>query len=125
MGARVGRGELEAQVMDVLWAAPGPMTPAEVRDAVCTPRRQLAYNTVTTVLVRLWDKGMLHRRAEGRAFAYEPLIRRDEWAAQRMRELLEASGDHQSALQHFVASMSAQDASRLRKVLDGKKKRSR
>jgi predicted transcriptional regulator len=123
MAGRAARGELEARIMDVLWAADRPMTPAEVQDAVCTPRRRLAYNTVTTVLVRLWDKGMLERKPSGRGYDYEPSTARDEWAARRMRELLDASGDRQAALQCFVDAMSARDARDLRKVLDTRKPR--
>ena len=118
MGKRVARGELEAQIMDVLWDADAPMTPGAVQVAVTSPRRKLAYNTVTTVIVRLWEKGMLERGPEGRGFSYAPVVTRDEWAAQRMREVLDASGDRRSALLHFVEAMSAHDARALRGVLD-------
>ena len=120
---RLPRGELEAQIMDVIWDAPGPLTPQEVQASVSSPRRPLAYNTVTTVLVRLWDKGMLERTPVGRAFAYRPIASRDEWAAQRMREVLDTSGDPASALQHFVESISAREATELRKILEARKRR--
>ena len=120
---RLPRGELEAQVMDVLWNADGWMTPPEVHLAITTARRRLAYSTVTTILVRLWQKGMLERRAAGRAFEYRPVSSRDEWAAQRMQELLDSSGDRLQTLHHFAESMSAKEATQLRRVLDQRKKR--
>jgi predicted transcriptional regulator len=123
MVKRLPRGELEAQIMDVLWDALAALTPHEVQAAVSSPRRPLAYNTITTVLVRLWDKGMLERTAVGRGFAYQPIASREEWAAQRMREVLDASGDPESALQHFVESITVREASELRKVLDARKRR--
>lgn len=120
---RLPRGELEAQIMAVLWDAPGWMTPREVHREIATPRRPLAYNTVMTVLVRLWDKRMLERQTAGRAFAYRPISSRDEWAARRMQEVLEASGDPLLTLNHFVDSISAREAHQLRRVLDSRKKR--
>jgi predicted transcriptional regulator len=120
---RLPRGELEAQVMDLLWDAPGWMTPSEVHQEITTPRRPLAYTTVTTILVRLWAKGMLEREASGRAFSYRPVASRDEWAAQRMQEILEASGDRRVTLNHFVDSISAREISQLRRVLDARRKR--
>jgi predicted transcriptional regulator len=120
---RLPRGELEAQVMDVLWDAERWMTPRDVHLAITTPRRPLAYTTVMTILVRLWNKGMLERRNAGRAFEYQPVSSRDEWAAQRMHELLESSGDRLLTLNHFVESISAREATQLRRVLDDRKKR--
>ena len=120
---RLPRGELEAQIMDVLWDADDWMTPRDVHLAITTARRRLAYTTVTTILVRLWQKGMLGRRPAGRAFAYRPVSSRDEWAAQRMQELLDSSGDRLLTLHHFAASISPKEATQLRRVLDQRKKR--
>ena len=120
---RLPRGELEAQVMDALWDADGWMTPREVHAVITTPRRPLAYTTVMTILVRLWNKAMLEREASGRAFAYRPVATRDEWAAQRMHELLEASGDRSLTLSHFIDSISTREVTQLRRALDARKKR--
>ena len=65
--AKLGRGELEARVMDVLWEHGAAMTPRDVHEVITTSRRQLAYTTVMTILVRLWEKGMLEREPRGRA----------------------------------------------------------
>ena len=115
---RLPRGELEAQVMNVLWDAAAPMTPRDVHDAITTARLSLAYTTVNTILVRLWEKGMLDREPDGRAFAYRPVASREDWTARRIRELLEASGDSRAALQQFVRTMSAKEATTLRRYLD-------
>jgi BlaI family transcriptional regulator, penicillinase repressor len=120
---RLPRGELEAQVMEVLWDTDGWMKPSEVHTAITTARRPLAYTTVMTILVRLWNKGMLTRRPAGRAFEYQPVASRDEWAAQRMHEFLESSGDRSLTLNHFVDSISAREATQLRRVLDARRKR--
>lgn len=120
---RLPRGELEAQVMDVLWDADGWMTPRDVHLSIRTARRPLAYTTVMTILVRLWQKEMLDRRSAGRAFEYRPVSSRDEWVAQRMQDLLESSGDRLQTLHHFVSSISSKEATQLRRVLDERKKR--
>ena len=117
------RGELEAEVMDVLWDTDAWLTPRQVHSAVTTPRRPLAYTTIMTILVRLWNKEMLERRQAGRAFAYRPVASRDEWTAERMHELLESSGNRFLTLNHFADSISAREARELRRVLDARRKR--
>jgi predicted transcriptional regulator len=120
---RASRGELEAQVMDVLWDAEESLTPREVQTAINTRRRGLAYTTVMTILVRLWQKELLDREPRGRAFAYRPVATRDELAALRMQEILDKSGDRLLALNHFVDGMSRREASQLARVLDERKQR--
>lgn len=122
MAQRASRGELEAQVMDVLWDSQDALTPREVRDVVNTKRRSLAYTTVMTILVRLWEKGMLEREQRGRAYAYRPVSTRDEWAATRMEEILAASGDRLVTLNRFVERMSPREAGQLARLLQAPKK---
>jgi predicted transcriptional regulator len=121
--AKLGRGELEARVMNVLWDHDDPMTPREVHEAIITPRRPLAYTTVMTILVRLWEKRMLERQPRGRAYAYRPVSGRDEWAAERMHALLEQSADPAAALTHFVRAIDAREVAQLRRALDGRRRR--
>ncbi len=116
------RGELEARVMDVLWSEDEALTPREVHERVATARRPLAYTTVMTILVRLWEKGMLERETRGRAYAYRPVTGREEWAAQRMHELLEQTADPAAALTHFVRAIDGREAAQLRRALDGRRR---
>jgi len=121
--AKRGRGELEARVMDVLWSEDEALTPREVHRRIATARRPLAYTTVMTILVRLWEKGMLEREARGRAYAYHPVTGREEWAAQRMHDLLEQSADPGAALTHFVRAIDAREVAQLRRALDGRRRK--
>ena len=120
MPGRLGMGELERHVLDVLWAAGQPLSPRDVHTEL---RRDppLAYTTIMTILVRLWQKGVLHRERHGRAFTYVPLITRDEYTARRMRDALAASSDPVAALAHFVDGLDTDERSRLRRLL-GKKR---
>jgi predicted transcriptional regulator len=113
---RLGRGVLEAQVLDLVWAAAGPVTARELHDEL-SKGRKLAYTTVMTILVRLHKKGLLERRPAGRGFAYWPSISREERAALRMGEALTSAGDRALALTHFVDSLPADQVAELRKLL--------
>ena len=121
--AKLGRGELEARVMDVLWDHGAAMTPREVHDLITTSRRPLAYTTVMTILVRLWEKGLLERDPQGRAYAYRPVAGRDEWTAERMHEVLEQAADSGVALTHFVQAIDAREMAQLRRALEGRRRR--
>ncbi len=109
-------GELENQVLEILWSHGEPMTTREVHD-VLSERRKLAYTTPMTILVRLWEKGLLHREPRGRAFAYRPVLDRDESAANRMRQVLATAGDHSVALARFVESLPAKERIQLEEAL--------
>ena len=113
---RLGRGELEKQVLDVLWAAGGPVTPRQVHDQMGKSRK-LAYTTTMTILVRLYKKGLVEREPAGRAFAYRPRVSRDQRAAERMNDALTSAGDASLALTHFVESLPADQVHELRAAL--------
>lgn len=110
-------GQLEAAVMEILWDRGGWVTPGEVHDSLTTDR-PLAYNTVMTILVRLFDKGRLERQRDGRAYAYRPLQSREEYAAQRMERLLEDTKDRPAALARFVESLGPADRAQLRRLVN-------
>ena len=114
---KLPHGEMEALVMDVLWDGAEPLTPAAVRDRL-PPERPLAYTTVMTILTRLWEKGLVERDRMGRAFAYRPRQSREERAAERMGELLAATGDRSVALSQFVASLPDDQVAELRRLLE-------
>jgi predicted transcriptional regulator len=118
---RLGTGELEAQVMDVLWADGGRLTPAEVNSRLDSDR-ELAYTTVMTILVRLHDKGIVSRERRGRAWAYRPVLGREEHAAQRMNALLRDGGDQAISLARFVDNMTAKERAQLQHLLDARKR---
>jgi predicted transcriptional regulator len=114
-------GELESAVMDVVWDHGGFLTPGEVR-RVLAPRRRLAYTTVMTILVRLWQKGRLERQRDGRAFAYRAVETREEHTAARMRELLAGAGDRPKALNYFVEVLRPTERDQLRRMLRGRER---
>jgi len=119
-GSRRSSGELESEIMATLWASDQPLTPTAVRDALGA---ELAYNTVQTILVRLYDKGLVSRAPSGRGHAYSPTVRHADRAADQMHALLEHGPDHDAVLQRFVSSLSHADETALRRLL--RRRRSR
>lgn len=115
MTERRADGELENEVLGVLWAAGGALTPGEVNDEL---GGGLAYTTVMTVLTRLWQKGLLERSRRGRAYAYRALVSETELAAQRLNDALAAAPDRAEVLARFVGSLSRRDVAQLRRLLD-------
>ncbi len=107
-------GALEAEVMGVLWAAPGPVSPEQVRQQL---PGDLAYTTVMTILVRLVDKGAAIRRQQGRCYVYEPRLDQAGLTAQRMRSLLEEDRDQPGVLSRFVEGLDPSATATLRRAL--------
>ena len=107
-------GELEQQVLSVLWAADAPLIPREVQERLVAPP---AYTTVMTILDRLQRKGAATRTARGRAFAYAALVSESAVAAQHARALLANGHDRRAVLQGFVDVLSDEDTDELTRLL--------
>ena len=119
--SRLGLGELESQVLRVLWAAERPLTPREVHTTLDADR-PIAYTTVTTVLTRLWGKDLVTRAKAGRAFEYTATVTPEERTAARMTELLAAASDPQLALSQFVDTLSTKERAGLRGLLSKRRR---
>lgn len=119
-----GLGELEAAVMDVLWRADQPRKGRDVLEQLDTGKK-LAYTTVMTVLDNLHRKEWVVREMHGKAYLYRPALSRAEAATRALREVLDSSGDPESVLMHFAASVSDQETELLRKALRRKRIRRR
>jgi len=94
-----GLGDLEAVVMDRLWAWARPSTVREVL-ADLQRERSVAYTTVMTVMDNLHRKGILDRRADGRAYRYMPVLSRAEHTADLIASVPRPYADHRG----FVVS---------------------
>jgi predicted transcriptional regulator len=104
------RGDLEHQILAVLASADAAMTAAEVREALDPA---LAYNTVLTVISRLYDKGEVTRQLAGRAHAYRAVTDRATVTAWRMQRLLDGDDDRAAVLARFHGALSPQDTALL------------
>ncbi len=110
-------GELEARIMECLWAADGPRTVREVHTELA-PERTIAYTTVMTVMDKLHRKQWLDREPVGRAYSYRPWQTKEHYTADLMTEALTASSDRQATLVAFLDQLTAVEAKALRSALD-------
>lgn len=101
-------GSLERAVMEVLWKFDRSATVSEVQKRI-EPERD--YHTVTTVMVRLCDKALLHRRKVEGVWRYAPTLNREEFEARIARELLDGVLDLApgAAVASFVDLLDARD----------------
>lgn len=109
-------GSLEAKIMQALWD--GPDEYLSVRKTLPLLDGDPAYTTVMTVMNRLYEKGLLRRRREGRAWAYRPSLSREAYAASTMSDALRVASDRRAALLHFVADLRPDEAKALRRLLE-------
>lgn len=86
-GLRKVFGDLEADVMDVVWTR-GSVTVGDVWQDL-RGDRELAYTTIKTVMSRLAEKGYLKRSTKERAHTYESTMGRDEFLRAVSDEVLE------------------------------------
>ena len=77
---------LELEIMQVLWET-GPVPVQTVQERLA-PERNLAYNTVQTMLNVLHRKGKVKRELAGRAYVYEPVVSRAQTAGQAVSDLV-------------------------------------
>lgn len=108
-------GPRQRAAMSVLWEEPHRfLTVRQVGERL---NAELAYTTVMTLLSRLYDKGHLERRLEGRAWAYRPVLSRGEHAARAMAAALHDTDDHADALLRFIAHLTPEEQQALRRRL--------
>ena len=67
----------ELEVMEVLWDDP-PMETARVHE-ILSGKKERAYTTVATFLIRMEEKGLLKSEKKGRAKLYSPTLSREDY----------------------------------------------
>jgi predicted transcriptional regulator len=110
-------GDLEAEIMDAVWEAAGPVKVRDVADQL-NRRRSLAFNTVQTVMENLYYKGWLSRRKDGRAYSYTPAQSREDYAARLVSEALGEARHPAATLMRVVGELDPAEVAELRAALD-------
>ncbi len=107
-------GALETEIMERIWKR----GEAAVRDLHEDLSGRLAYTTIMTTLDRLYKKGLLNRRKEGKAFFYHAACSEHEYREQVAQHLfdmaLTGAANTQLVLSRFVDVVSETD----RQMLD-------
>jgi predicted transcriptional regulator len=94
---------LEADVLELLLAAESPMTVAEVQAALPGARR--AHTTVSTLLTRLSERGLVQRGPRGRVYEWSPAGSAQELAVAALEQVLEGVEDPDAVVLGFLDSV--------------------
>lgn len=110
-------GDLERRVFAVV-CDHDEITVADVLSALQREGRSLAYTTVMTVLSRLWEKGYLLRRRDGKAYLYQARSHAaiaGELGGRLAREALFGYGE--PAVSAFLTSLTPEQRAVLSRLL--------
>lgn len=118
------RGELEGEIMRILWDASEPVSARDIQD-VFTGHIP-AYTTLMTALDRLQKKGDVVRSGDSpRKIRFHAARSGDEHVGLSMMTALDGAGDRQAALLQFAGNLEEEDLDLLRGALTGKPSRKR
>jgi len=106
-------GELEREVMEVVWNE--PTTEFTVRE-VNAHFPDHAYTTIMTVLSRLTAKGFVSEVKHGRRNTFRATASREEYITGMIMEALSSTTDRQAVLARFAESLPASDQRFIRKI---------
>ena len=89
-GIRKVLGDLEAEIMELVWARPTRegTTVRDVFEALYR-RRRIAYTTVMNTMARLARKNLLRADKHGQAYLYYPRYTAEEFASRVVGRILE------------------------------------
>jgi predicted transcriptional regulator len=111
--------DAQREIMQVVWER-GEATVSEVRDALAS--RNLARNTIQTMMVRLEEKGWLKHREEGRRFLYSARVPQRTSLGAKVVQLVDhlfagSPEDMVSALVEY-RGLTKEEAMRIRAMID-------
>jgi len=91
--------------MAVLWAQ-GEATTSEVHTALQGRGRGLALTTISTMLRKMEEKGVVLHRTEGRQFVYRPTVSEAEVRTSMVGDLVQRlfGGDPRALVAHLVSA---------------------
>lgn len=111
--------EAQLEIMNVIWDS-GAATVADVWNAL-SARRNVARNTVQTMLTRLEEKGWLRHREEGPAFLYRAAFPREATRKKLVRQLVDTafSGSVEGLVMALLEEreLSKDEADRIRAMI--------
>ena len=120
-GIRKVLGDLEADIMEVVWNRPAGEG-ATVRDVfeVLHDRRRIAYTTVMTTMARLAKKNLLRAEKVDQAYVYFPRFSHDEFVSRFVGRILEnlLVGFAGATLKGVEQLENPEAAARARRALD-------
>ena len=119
--------EAQQEIMEIIWDH-GEVSASEVWE-ILRERRDVARNTVQTMIVRIEQKGWIEHRSIGRTFVYKAVQPRTTTLRQRLDDLMSAAG--RGAAESLVtalledASLTKAAADRIRAMIDEAEQRTK
>lgn len=115
-------GELEKQIMEIVWQAQDPLSVSDVVK-VLSKKRKIAYTTIMTIMGRLVDKGVLTRKLDGKNYLYQPKVSRERFVAKSVHAIFTSAVSTlgQEAVTHFakeIKKLNPKKREELLKMLD-------
>ena len=112
--------ESQREIMEIVWDR-GEVTVTEVRDALATIR-EVARNTVQTMIVRLEERGWLKHREEGRTFIYSAARPRKTSLGAKVSQMVDRlfAGSPEEMVTALIEyrGLSRDEAERIREMID-------
>lgn len=112
--------DAQREIMEIVWER-GEVTVSEVRDALAK-RRELARNTVQTMIVRLEEKGWLKHRDERRTFVYSANRPRTASLGAKVAQMVDRlfAGSPEEMVTTLIEyrGLSPDEAQRIRTMID-------
>lgn len=116
--------ELQLAIMQVLWDS-GEVTVGDVREAL-KPDRELAYNTVGTMLAKMEANGKVTHRSDGRLNLYRAAWERDQVSQSMVSDLAQRlfRGNVTELMCHLLdgCDVTRDDISQLKRLIRQKEK---
>lgn len=110
----------QREIMEIVWDR-GEVSAVEVRD-ILSQKRDLAKNTVRTLLDRMEEKGWLKHREDGRTYLYSAAQPREASIGQKVLEVVEhvCGGSPEELVTALLdyRGLSPQELKRIRSMLD-------
>lgn len=111
-------GELETEVMEIVWRFGKPISVSDVVE-VLKKKRNIAYTTVMTIMVRLVEKGILTRKLHGSSYLYQPKLSQEKFVARSVHNIFTSSISNlgQEAVTHFAEEIQKVNPKKRNKLL--------
>ena len=117
----------QLEIMEIIWER-GEVAVSDVWELL-SRRRQIARNTVQTMMVRIEEKGWIRHRAVGRTFLYSAAQPRQARLGQTVHQLLDTvfGGSAEELMTALLEdrTLSKGEAERIRAMIDAAEHRSR
>ena len=110
----------QREIMEIVWER-GEVTVAQVRETLAA-KRDVARNTIQTMIVRLEDRGWLTHREEGRTFVYSAARPRKVSLGAKVSQMVDRmfAGSAEEMVTALIEyrGLSSDEADRIRDMID-------